>query len=381
MISLSRKDISHSLGKFVITAMGVGMLLGIVLIMIGVYRGMVIDAQILLDDIGANLWIVQQKTLGPFAQASRIHEDLKYSVKSYKGVEEAEALTFQTLQLPKKPLAVRVTAVGYDPLGEITPFSSSRLIAGRPLLHQHYEMVVSKKTGFKLGDKISLLRHSYLVVGITKGTVSSGGEPLVFISLKDAQQLQFSYSNDRIRQDRARGLKIQNTNLVNAIVAKIQTGYNNKDIANYLAKSLHKSIYTNKQEKRILTENLIKTASKQIGMFTVILILVATIIIALIIYTMTLEKLKIIAIMKLIGLPNAQIIKMILEETIYLGVLAFGFALTFAHLIYDKFPKRVVLENPDAFELFIIVFIASIIASMAGVHKVIKAKPSEAIGA
>ena len=72
MINLAKKDISHSLGKFLVTAMGVGMLLGIVLIMMGVYRGMVVDAEILINDINADLWIVQEDTLGPFAESSRV---------------------------------------------------------------------------------------------------------------------------------------------------------------------------------------------------------------------------------------------------------------------------------------------------------------------
>ena len=69
MINLAKRDIEHTLGKFIVTAMGVGMLLGIVLIMIGVYRGMMVDAEILLDDISADLWIVQEVTLGPFAES------------------------------------------------------------------------------------------------------------------------------------------------------------------------------------------------------------------------------------------------------------------------------------------------------------------------
>jgi len=53
MINLAQKDIAHTLGKFLVTAMGVGMLLGIVLIMIGVYRGMITEAKVLLEDIDA----------------------------------------------------------------------------------------------------------------------------------------------------------------------------------------------------------------------------------------------------------------------------------------------------------------------------------------
>ena len=84
MINLAQRDIAHSLGKFLTTATGVGMLLGVVLIMIGVYRGLVDDASILLKDTRADLWIVQQDTLGPFAESSRIHEDIKHQIKLFK---------------------------------------------------------------------------------------------------------------------------------------------------------------------------------------------------------------------------------------------------------------------------------------------------------
>lgn len=89
-------------------------------------------------------------------------------------------------------------------------------------------------------------------------------------------------------------------------------------------------------------------------LFTAILILVSTIIIALIIYTMTLEKMKEISIMKLIGIPNSVIIKMIVQETLLLGVLAFISGNIFAYILYDKFPKRVVLEIPDGAMLLLL---------------------------
>jgi len=380
MINLAQKEIAYTFGKFIVTAIGVGMLLGIVMIMMGVYRGMIIDAQVLLNDLDVDMWVVQENTLGPFAEASRVHEDLKNSVGVIKGVKSAEGITFQNLQLPSKNGPVRVFAVGYDPYGKINPINPKRLIIGRDLQRSHYEMVVTDKTGFKLGDIIHLGRDDYKVVGITHGTVSSGGDPLVYISLKDAQELQFLYSNARIRSDRSRGIQAQNSHMVNAVVARIKNGYDVDSVAKDIARFKHKSVYTAKEERTILTQNLIKMASKQIGMFTVILVVVSTIIIALIIYTMTLEKMKEIAIMKLIGIPNSMIIKMIMQETLLLGVLAFIAGNIFAHLIYTKFPKRVVLETPDAWMLFVVVVIASILASLVGVKKVISADPQAAIG-
>ncbi len=382
MINLAKRDIQHTFGKFLVTAMGVGMLLGIVLIMIGVYRGMIVDAKVLLDDLNVDLWVVQEDTLGPFAEASRVHQDMEDAVYTVDGVAKTASLTFQNLQLhtPLKP--VRVVAVGFDPFGSVDPVNPERIIQGRGIQRSHYEIVVSDKTGFRLGEKIPIGRNRYTVVGITHGTLSSGGDPLVYISLKDAQELQFSYSNNRIRSDRERGIKDTSTNMpmVNTVVATVRTGYSIDEVAQNIKEGLHKSVYTKEGQKDILTKNLIERASKQIGLFTAILVVVSTIIIALIIYTMTLEKMKEISIMKLIGLPNTMIMKMIVQETLLLGFLAFIFGNLFSHLIYTKFPKRVVLEIPDAWMLFIVIIVASILASLIGIKKVISADPAAAIG-
>ncbi len=382
MINLAYKDIRHSLLKFIITAMGVGMLFGIVLIMIGVYRGMIIDAQVMLKDIGADMWFVQEGTLGPFAQSSRVHEDLKNTLRSNPNIDKTAALTFLNMQIAT-PSGVmkRVYSVGYDPFGDINPINPKRIVAGRALAKSHYEIVVADKLGFDLGDRIRLGRNIYTVVGITHGAVSSGGDLAVFISLKDAQELQFLYSNARIHNDRARGMNVQADNhLVNSVVATLKPGADPNKTANDIRRWKHLGVFTQKEQNDILTKNVIETASKQIGMFTAILIVVAIIIVALIIYTMTLEKIKEISIMKLVGLPNFTITKMIMQETLVMGIFAFAFGNIFAHTIWDKFPKRVVLETPDAMKLFLIVIFASMLSSLFGVYKAIKADPRSAIG-
>jgi putative ABC transport system permease protein len=124
---------------------------------------------------------------------------------------------------------------------------------------------------------------------------------------------------------------------------------------------------------------VIKKSSKQLGTFTVILIIISIVIIALIIYTMTLEKIKEISIMKLIGIPNFTISKMIIQETVMLGILAFISGNIFAYMIEGVFPKRIVLLDLDAIKLFVVILISSIFSSLFGIYKVIKTDPAEAI--
>ena len=65
MISLAGRDILHSWPRFVLTGVGLGLLIGVTLTMAGVYRGMVDDARALLNNSGADIWVVQQDTRGP----------------------------------------------------------------------------------------------------------------------------------------------------------------------------------------------------------------------------------------------------------------------------------------------------------------------------
>ena len=380
-MNLAYKDIKHTLGKFIITAMGVGMLLGVVLIMIGVYRGMIYDAKVLVSDINPSLWVVQEDRLGPFAESSKIHKDLKNFLKSVQGVDKTAAYTFQNIEFPLKTKSVKAMIVGYDIFGEINPINPKRLIEGRVINKSHYEIITTDKLKYKLGDKIKLQNDIYTVVGITHGTVDSGGNPIVYMSLGDANKIQFNYTNPRIRNDRARGVKAnRDSDLVNTIIVKLKKGYSPKLVAQNIRTDFNKNVYTQKEELFFLSKHVIEKSSKQIGSFTLILIIVSTIIIGLIIYTMTLEKMKEIAIMKLIGIPNIKIINMILQETILLGFLAFIFGNIFAHLIYDRFPKRVLLNSNDAGILFIIVLVSSVLSSLIGIYKVIKVNPQEAIG-
>lgn len=377
MISLAQRDIAHSLGKFLTTSAGIGMLLGVVLIMIGVYRGLVDDANILLKDTQAQLWIVQQDTLGPFAENSRLHEDVKYQIKAFEGIKDVSALTFQNLQLYRNNQPIRVFAMGYDIHSFYTPHL---LVEGRPILANHFEMIVDKKTGFKLHDEIVIGRDVFNVVGITKDAVSSSGDLMVYFSLPDAQKLQFLSSNEQIRNDRARGIKTTDTTTINAVIATVEEGADLKAIGQEIERWKHVKVFTQEEQSSLLTKNLIERSAKQIGMFTVILLLVASVIISLIIYTMTMGKIKEIAILKLIGASNAVIIKMIVQQSVLLGILSFIAGNLFSHSLMDLFPKRTILMSADAFSLLGIVIIVSILGSLFGVRSALKIDPASAIG-
>ena len=199
MISLAGRDIIHAWGKFVFTGVGLGLLIGVTLIMAGVYRGMVSDGKALLDNSGADLWVVQKDTLGPYAESSSVNDDVYRTILNMPGVARAANVTYLTMQVRKGGSDVRALIVGIAP-GELgdTPGWPPYLVAGRQITRSHYEAVADIASKFKLGDRLTIRRNQYTVVGLTRRMVSSSGDPMGVIPLKDGQEAQVLKSNDAI---------------------------------------------------------------------------------------------------------------------------------------------------------------------------------------
>jgi hypothetical protein len=84
------------------------------------------------------------------------------------------------------------------------------------------------------------------------------------------------------------------------------------------------TVYTRAQMEEILVDKLIANSARQIGMFLVILAIVSAAIVAFIIYTMTIGKIREIAVLKLIGTRNRTIAGMILQQALGLGLIGFA---------------------------------------------------------
>lgn len=400
MISLAGRDILHSWGKFVFTGIGLGLLIGVTLVMAGVYRGMVDDAKALLDNSSADLWVVQKDTLGPYAESSSLNDDLYRAILAMPGVAKAANVTYLTMQVRKGESDVRAMVVGIAP-GQpgTTPGWPPYLVAGRQITRGHYEAVADIASGLELGDRIGIRRNNYTVVGLTRRMVSSSGDPMVFIPLKDAQEAQFLKDNDAIWQSRRRTeanpafnrpsvpglldavIDSQSTNaFVNAVLVTLKAGYTPDEVAESVRRWKRLTVYTRTQMEGILIGKLIATSAKQIAMFLLILAAVSATIVAFIIYSLTMDKIREIAVLKLIGTRNRTIAGMILQQSLALGVIGFVVGKIAATFSAPIFPKYVLLTPMDSVAGFFAVLVICVLASLVAIRMALKVDPAEAIG-
>lgn len=375
-MNLAFRDIRHKLGRFILTCLGLSLLLGVVVTMAGIYRGQTADALALLNATDADVWIVESGSQGPFAEASRVPGDTRELVARIYGVEEAGSLTLQTVQLLHNGRRLRIQIVGYEP-GR--PGAPAHLTDGRQITSSRFELIADRQTGLKVGEWITLGRDSFTVVGLTSGVVTLSGDSVLYMAMRDAQQLQFDLAPPAARKEAARGAQRSGTDFVNAVVARVSPNVPPAVIAAEIARWKHLSVLTGAQQETLLTRTVIERASRQIGLFMTVLTLVSAVIIALIVYTLTLDKTRDIATLKMIGAPDRTIIGLIVQQALLMGVSGFVIGTVLVYLFRGVFPRRIEMLPTDIAGLFVVVVVVCLAASALGVRVAVKVDPSRAL--
>ena len=222
---------------------------------------------------------------------------------------------------------------------------------------------------------------------------------MVFIPLRDAQEAQFLKDNDAILMQRRRaeadpslnrpgipglleavlGTQTNNEN-VNAVLVRVHPGFAIQDVAENIRRWQRLTVYDRAQMESILIGKLIATAAKQIGMFLVILAFVSAAIVAFIIYTLTMDKIREIAVLKLLGARNRAIAAMILQQSLLLGLLGFVVGKIAATFAAPFFPRFILLIPADSLRGLLAVGVICALASLVAIRIALKVDPAEAIG-
>lgn len=402
-MNLAVKDIQHNLGRFALTTLGVGMLLMIVMGMGGIYRGIVEDATLLIDRIGTDLWIVQRDTRGPFAEVSRVPASLVHRARAVPGVVDSREFVYHTIQRERDGEPFRVSVLGLSwpsDKGDWVP-----LIAGRPLAQNHFEMIADESLGMRLDERFSIGKDTFLVVGITRNMISSGGDGIAFFTVADAKAIQFDSPAEAVRLERAarenRGEQSEvGTKLptlveqaskpsaelpaiarpqISAVMVRVAPGASLEQVAATISGWSDVSVHTRAGQTEFLLKGSVDKARRQIGLFRVLLAVIAAIIMALILYTLTLDKLHSIALLKLIGAPNTVILGLILQQALVLGGFGFGIAYLLGQRLFPLFPRRVIVTGDDLLQLAGMVLVISVASSLLGIWKALLVQPNEAL--
>ena len=396
-MDLALKDIRRQLGKFFATIAGVGMLLAIVLVMNGIYRGNIFDGIWLIENTAADLWVVELGRGGPFNESSRLPADAHKSVAATPGVARASPFISYAAQRELAGKSQQFTIVGYDVFGGLG--GPGRLVAGRAIEAAHWEAVADMKLELPMGSRFQLGQRRYTVVGLTRGAVDPAGNPVMYLSLPDAQEVLYQQDSHALVAARAANarrleragyapqeaakllpLLAGSTATVNSVLVQLSPGHDAQAVKQHIERWLHFSAYTTAEERDLMLEGRLKKMSAVLGLFRSLLVVVSIVIIALIVYVLTIEKIRPIATLKLIGAPNRVIVRMILEQSLALTLGSFAVAYALMSVARERFPRTLILLPEEIAVTFAVMLAGGVVASLMAIWHALRTPPSLALG-
>ena len=397
-MNLAFHDVRHHFGRFVATSVVVGLLFTVVLAMAGIYQGLVDDATVLLRRAHADLWVVQRGTRGPFAEPSRLDPSLELRVAGVPGVVSARAFTTQVLQRDHRDHQLRFALVGVsfpeDRGDELT------IVQGHGLTQAHGDLIADASLGLTIGEIVRLGRDDYRVVGLTRQLLASGGDAVVFATVSDTQRVLADDSSDALVAERQRRLaRLRDTDLgrtqpalealavdprwtfpavaappIHAVRVRVAPARSD-EVRRSLAKWSDIAVWTQSDEEKLVLQGMVAKARMQLGLFSAILIVTSSLLLAAVLYNLTLEKAHDIAILKLLGARASRIVALVMQQAWATAVLGYGIALAIGNEAFPHFPRRVVLTETSVVGMGLLLLVVSTFASVAGVVYALRVEP------
>jgi putative ABC transport system permease protein len=383
-MNIAIKDIRHNIGRFLMTVAGVAFLVTASIGMIGLYRGIVEDALVIIDRIGADLWVVQGGRSGPFSESSAISSDMDRRVEGIAGVANVRRFVQVSQQFAFDGRQLRASITGLDYPKDQGEWVS--LTAGRHLQNAHFEAIADASIGFVLGDRIRLGQDDYTIVGLTRGMVDMSGDGLLFVSVNDAMAIAQRRTSEEVLLARKEpsggrsgggGSSVQQDSKIAATLVTLEPAANELAVRAAVMAWGDANVLSQADQENLLLNQRLWRLRVQILAFTGVLLLVMAIVVSLIIYMLTMEKRHQIAMLKLIGARNSVIVGMIAQQSYLIGAGGLLLGLALAHLIFPYFPRRVVIGLPDIGMLALAMTVICGFASLLGISRALKVRAQE----
>ena len=381
-MNLAVKDIRHNLLRFILTVFGVGLLMAATIGMLGMYRGIVYEALIVIDGIGADLWVVEGGKSGPFAESSAVPANLDRRVAGVAGVAATRRFIQYNKQYDIDGVRLRMSVTGID-----FPSDSGSwipLVAGRYLQSNRYEAIADKTLGLAVADEIRLGRDTYTVVGVASGQVDMAGDGLLFVTIADAQAISQILPSEAILLNRAATGRTrmgfgEETGSIAAVIVETLPGVDREVVRDTIQRWGDVEVTTIDEQKSLLLDGRLGKLRFQILAFTTMTLLICCAVIALTIYTMTIEKVAQIALLKLIGARDRVVVGMIAQQAALIGLCGLVLAIAISFTIYPRFPRTVLILPSDLGILSFVLMSLSLVASWFAIRRALAVRAQEVL--
>jgi putative ABC transport system permease protein len=343
---ISWRDLEFRLRRFVIALSVTAVVFGIALVFDGVKREMQHEVPRIVEGFDADSWAVAPGASGPFTTTKVMSASVARTLRAAPGVRRADPVVLSRTVVDVDP-PKDANLIGYRLGGLGAPaINEGRAVRGRG------EVVVGAGLKVELGDTIDVGGARLKVVGKTEASRYYFGNPTVFISLAEAQDLVFS------GQRLAMAIAVSGEPEADAADVEILT---NDEVAADLDRPLKSGVQT-------------------IDIVSVLLWLIAAGIIGLIVYLSALERLSDFAVFKATGAPTRIVVGGLVIQAVLVSFVSAVIAIGVARLVSLTLPFPAEFTVTGIVQLMVVAVVVGVLASIAGLRRALRTDPALAFG-
>lgn len=368
-VDLAWKSLLHDKLRFLITVAGVAFAVMLVFVQVGLFLGLLANATITIEHLGADLWITSHGTPNvDFAHT--FPESYIERVRSLEQVERADNLivAFMNMALPSGATEATVIYALEDFSRWPLPW---RVLEGeaRDLRRGAYlfmdESSTKRFVAFHVGDYRELQGERFKIIGRTEEARSFTTTPISFLDY-----------------DRAQRLSTQLAGNTTYILVKLRPGADLEQVRAELRRRLpFNDVYTQAEWAARSRSYWIQNTGIGFNMFLTVFLgcLVGVVVVAQTLYTSTMEHLKEFGTVKAIGGSNADIYRILGRQAAIAAVVGFtvGLAPAFAlRPLIARAGLKLILTPAMGVVVFLGTMVLCLLAAMISFRKVASIDPA-----
>jgi putative ABC transport system permease protein len=341
MWTITLRDLQYRRRQFAIAVVGAGLAFALALILTGMSAGFRHEAREIVDAIDADTWVVPPGVNGPFTSQSTIPAALTSRIT---GAEQAAPLVeFSAVADVPGRDDLNVNVIGHS-IGEL-----GDPVWGRgPVTLPRGRAMVDERLDVHEGETITIASQPLRVSRVVSDRTYFGGQPAIFVSLEQAQQIAFG------------GRPVATTFVARGTPTRLPPGFitvSNDDVRDDLL-------------------NPLDGAVRSIDLTRALNWLLAVVVIGAVTYLSALERLRDFAVLKAVGGSARRLMLSLSAQAVLASLLAALLGALVAQLLKPVFPLPIVIEPAAYLTLPVIAIVVGIIASLAAMRRAITVDPA-----
>jgi putative ABC transport system permease protein len=342
---ISLRDLQWRRRRFAIAVVATGLVFGITLLLAGMNSSFSNEVDRTVSSFRADSWIVPKAAEGPFTTSAAFPSSVATDVARLPGVREADPMVLARVTVPGSPPTDLIV------FGTVINGIAPRATAGRDV-RRSGEIVVDTKLGMNIGQTLVFAGRQFKIVGTYDGRTILAGTPTTVVSIQDARAVSFD------------GQPLATSVMTRGVPRSAPPNYR---------------VLTSTQAAADLRRPL-KSATGTIGIFIVLLWIIAAGIIGSIVYLTVIERTRDFAVLKATGIASRGLFMSLAIEAVVIALAAAIVATVMAVGLHSMLPMRVEISTASYVELVGISVLVGLLASLVGLRRAVGVDPALAFG-